>query len=253
MHASAVTFQQSGNCRRIYSSARLGVMDRRCVCHASRNSADARAVRSSPRARCQSCAVPVGRGRGASDSFVVRASPIRHDRWQRYESPNRIRSALARRDRSSLLVGRVTRMVIQANRAGAFRGQCAEYCGAQHSLMTFKVIAMPRAEFDAWLTRLAQPVHEPLTPELRQGHDLLTSLGCGECHTVRGIVESRRGPDLTQVGARSLIGAGALPGGIGNIAARIASSRHLKPGNAMQSYDGLEGSNCGHLPGTSSH
>lgn len=137
--------------------------------------------------------------------------------------------------------GRVTRMVIQADRPGIFRGQCAEYCGAQHSLMAFEVIALPRAEFDAWLIRLAQPVRKAPTPELQEGLDLFTSLGCGECHTVRGVVESWRGPDLTQVGARRLIGAGALPGGIGNIAAWIASSQHLKPGNAMKSYDRLEG------------
>jgi cytochrome c oxidase subunit II len=143
--------------------------------------------------------------------------------------------------KTDMTPGRVTRMVVQADRAGTFRGQCAEYCGAQHSLMAFEVIALPRAEFDAWLHRLAQPVRAPVTPELREGEDLFRSLGCGECHTVRGVVESRRGPDLTQVGSRGLIGAGALPGGIGNIAAWIASSQHLKPGNTMKSYDRLDG------------
>ena len=38
-----------------------------------------------------------------------------------------------------------------------------------------------------------------------------------------------------------MIGAGTLPGGVGNIAAWIASAQHLKPGNAMKSYDRLEG------------
>ena len=33
----------------------------------------------------------------------------------------------------------------------------------------------------------------------------------------------------------------ALPGGIGNIAAWITSAQHLKPGNAMPSYDNLRG------------
>jgi hypothetical protein len=48
--------------------------------------------------------------------------------------------------------GRVTRMVIQAIGVGTFRGQCPEYCGAQHSLMAFEVIALRRAEFDSCLT-----------------------------------------------------------------------------------------------------
>ena len=71
--------------------------------------------------------------------------------------------------KTDMIPGRINRMVIQADRPGIYRGQCAEYCGLQHSLMAFDVIAMPRAEFDAWLAELAQPAREPQTPELRAG------------------------------------------------------------------------------------
>jgi cytochrome c oxidase subunit 2 len=140
-----------------------------------------------------------------------------------------------------MIPGRVNRTVIQVDRAGIYRGQCAEYCGAQHALMAFDVIATPRAEFNAWLARLSEPAPEPASGELREGRDLFIGLGCGTCHTVRGVVVGRLGPDLTQVGSRRTIGAGALPGGIGNIAGWIASSQHLKPGNLMPSYDQLAG------------
>ena len=143
--------------------------------------------------------------------------------------------------KTDMIPGRVNRMVIQADRPGIYRGQCAEYCGAQHALMAFDVIAMPRPEFDAWLARLARPVAEPATPDLAQGRDLFVDLGCGACHAVRGLTDGRLGPDLTQVGTRRTIGAGTLPGGVGNIAGWIASAQHLKPGNAMPSYDQLEG------------
>ena len=143
--------------------------------------------------------------------------------------------------KTDMIPGRVTRMVIEAARSGGFRGQCAEYCGAQHSLMALTVTALSRGEFDAWLARLAEPVREPPTSDLRQGRDLFVSLGCGGCHSVRGLADTRLGPDLTQVGARGMIGAGTLPGGVGNIAGWIASAQHLKPGNAMKSYDQLEG------------
>jgi cytochrome c oxidase subunit 2 len=143
--------------------------------------------------------------------------------------------------KTDMIPGRVNRMVIQADRPGLYRGQCAEYCGLQHTLMAFDVIALPRAEFDAWLAGMAQPAREPGTPELRQGRDLFVRLGCGVCHAVRGLSEARLGPDLTQVGARRTLGAGTLPGGVGNLAGWIASAQHLKPGNAMPSYDQLEG------------
>ncbi len=63
--------------------------------------------------------------------------------------------------KTDMIPGRVTRQVMQADRPGRYRGQCAEYCGRQHSLMAFDVMVLPRAEFDAWLARLAEPVREP--------------------------------------------------------------------------------------------
>jgi cytochrome c oxidase subunit 2 len=167
---------------------------------------------------------------GEPVELLLRANDVIHSFWV----PN-----LA--GKTDMMPGRVNRMVIQGDRPGIYRGQCAEYCGRQHALMAFDVIVMPRAEFDAWLARLAQPAREPPTPQLREGRALFVDLGCTACHTVRGHVGGRLGPDLTQVGARRSIGAGTLPGGVGNIAGWIASSQHLKPGNAMPSYDQLAG------------
>ncbi len=129
--------------------------------------------------------------------------------------------------KTDMIPGRVNRVVIQADEPGIYRGQCAEYCGKQHSLMAFDVIVVPRPEFDAWLAGLSRPVREPGTPQLKEGHELFVELGCGACHTIRGVSEGRLGPDLTQVGSRSMIGAGTLPGGVGNIAAWISSAQHL--------------------------
>jgi cytochrome c oxidase subunit 2 len=143
--------------------------------------------------------------------------------------------------KTDMIPGRTNRVVIQADQAGWYRGQCAEYCGGQHSLMAFDVVAVPRAEFDAWLAKLARLPPTPASQALRDGRSLFLSLGCGACHAVRGLAQGRLGPDLTNVGARRTIAAGTLPGGVGNIAAWIASAQHLKPGNAMQSYNPLEG------------
>ncbi|HEU4630046.1 MAG TPA: cytochrome c oxidase subunit II [Gemmatimonadaceae bacterium] len=167
---------------------------------------------------------------GEPVELFLRANDVIHSFW--------VPSLAGKTD---MIPGRVNRMVIQGDRPGIYRGQCAEYCGRQHAHMAFDVIVMPRAEFDAWLARLARPVREPATPQLRAGRELFVDLGCGACHAVRGLTEGRRGPDLTQVGARRSIGAGTLPGDVGNIAGWIASAQHLKPGNAMPSYDQLAG------------
>lgn len=167
---------------------------------------------------------------GEPVELLLRSNDVIHSFWV----PN-----LA--GKTDLIPGRINRVVIQADRPGIFRGQCAEYCGRQHALMAFDVIVMPPDEFNAWFARLGEPVAEPATEELREGRDLYLSLGCGACHAVRGVAEGGFGPDLTQVGSRLSLGAGTLPGGIGNIAAWITSAQHLKPGNAMPSYDNLRG------------
>jgi cytochrome c oxidase subunit 2 len=143
--------------------------------------------------------------------------------------------------KTDTIPGRTNRMVIQADQPGWYRGQCAEYCGGQHALMAFDVVALPRPEFDAWLANLSGAAATPASPLLREGKALFVSLGCGACHAVRGVAQGRLGPDLSNVGARRTIAAGTLPGGVGNIAAWIASAQHLKPGNLMPSYDRLEG------------
>lgn len=42
-------------------------------------------------------------------------------------------------------------MWFKADRPGTYEGQCAEFCGLQHSDMRLRVIAMPEEEFNAWV------------------------------------------------------------------------------------------------------
>jgi cytochrome c oxidase subunit 2 len=55
--------------------------------------------------------------------------------------------------------GRTNVVRLQADQAGVFRGQCAEFCGLNHAHMVLNVIAMPAADFEAW--QLTQPTTEP--------------------------------------------------------------------------------------------
>jgi cytochrome c oxidase subunit 2 len=133
-----------------------------------------------------------------------------------------------------LIPGRENTLTFKADRAGIYRGQCAEFCGLQHAHMAIIVIAEPRDAFDAWRAAQVAEAHAPDTDEERRGLEVLASQACGGCHTVRGTdAAGTLGPDLTHVGGRKTIAAGALPTTRGAIAAWIADPQTIKPGNNM--------------------
>lgn len=141
-----------------------------------------------------------------------------------------------------MIPGRTNRLVLQADEPGVHRGQCAEFCGAQHALMALYVMVVPPAEFDAWLRRQEQPAAVPDDPTLRAGHDAFLKAGCADCHAVRGTAASgAQGPDLTHVGSRRALGAGMLRNHIGTMAGWIADAQSVKPGNLMPQTRSLDG------------
>jgi cytochrome c oxidase subunit II len=135
-----------------------------------------------------------------------------------------------------MIPGRTNVLRLRADSVGVFRGQCAEYCGAQHAKMAFYVVARTAPEFDAWLTAQRLPAKMPRTPTLVQGMGLFHT-HCGLCHSVRGTTSvGQFGPDLTHLSSRRSIAAGTLPNNAGALAAWIAASQHIKPENRMPSF-----------------
>lgn len=136
-----------------------------------------------------------------------------------------------------MIPGRVNRLRIRADRPGVMRGQCTEYCGTQHALMAFMVVAETPSRFEAWLNQQRLPAPEPRDETLALGRRAFGAAGCGGCHAVRGTEWSARiGPDLTHVGGRLTIGAGVLENHRGTLAGWIAGAQDLKPGNGMPSF-----------------
>jgi cytochrome c oxidase subunit II len=133
-----------------------------------------------------------------------------------------------------LLPKRVNETWMSVSRPGTYRGQCAEYCGLQHAHMAFLVVAQSRADFDSWLSRQAQDAPAPTTAEARRGMTVLTQSSCATCHTVRGTsANGDVGPDLTHVGGRQQLAAGAIPNDFGHMSGWVANSQTVKPGNIM--------------------
>ena len=135
-----------------------------------------------------------------------------------------------------LVPGYTNHLWIQADEPGVYRGQCAEFCGHQHANMSFRVVAEPVDKFQAWLQHQRRPALEPQTEEQQRGQQVFLSSPCVSCHTVRGTdAGSRLGPDLTHVGSRLTIAAGALPNTRGHLAGWIADPQSVKPGVRMPS------------------
>lgn len=137
-----------------------------------------------------------------------------------------------------MLPGRVQHLLLQADRPGVYRGQCAEFCGAQHARMALHVVAMPPEDFEHWLAAQALPAPQSATDALARGRAAFLANRCGACHTVRGHTEeSRLGPDLTHVGGRLHLGAGQLPLDQESLVEWIAHVQRIKPGARMPSSD----------------
>jgi cytochrome c oxidase subunit 2 len=132
--------------------------------------------------------------------------------------------------------GRTTVLWLQADRRGAYRGQCAEYCGTQHAHMAFHVIAESDDRFAAWLAAQQLPAAEPTDPLAVAGREVFLRAPCAQCHTIRGTAaEGDLGPDLTHVASRRTLAAGLLPNTTGHLGGWIADPQALKPGNLMPS------------------
>ena len=137
-----------------------------------------------------------------------------------------------------LIPSRITTEWIEADHPGAFRGQCAEFCGLQHAHMAIWVIAEPQDKFDAWFKAQLQPAIPPSTPELQRGQQVFLSHECVFCHQIEGTTAAgQSGPDLTHFGSRRGIAANTLPNTKGNLAGWILDPQTVKPGNHMATVE----------------
>ncbi|HXC49706.1 MAG TPA: cytochrome c oxidase subunit II [Candidatus Limnocylindrales bacterium] len=163
--------------------------------------------------------VPVGK---TVDLHLVSADVI-HSFW--------IPNLTGKRD---LIPGRNNHVVIRAERAGEYVGQCAEFCGLQHAHMRIVVVAESDEDFARWLVHEREPAPEPTGEKEIHGRQVFTSGPCVMCHTVRGtMAASRAGPELTHLASRRTLGAGTIPNTRAHLFAWITDSQSVKPGNRM--------------------
>jgi cytochrome c oxidase subunit 2 len=163
--------------------------------------------------------VPVG----VPTRIILRSNDVIHSFW--------LPSLAGKQD---LIPGRETDITIVPKKVGIYRGQCAEFCGAQHAHMAFVVNVDSYADFIKWWDRQLQNAPAPTTPLTQAGYNYVAQHECSMCHNISGTpVGGRVGPDLTHLASRRTLAAGTMPMSTGNLYGWVADPQSLKPGTKM--------------------
>ena len=131
--------------------------------------------------------------------------------------------------KTDMIPGRTNHSWFVPSKPGTFRGQCAEFCGTQHALMSFLVIAQPPEQFQKWLKNQMSPAAQADTPAQQKGKQVFMSHGCKDCHTLRGTkANGKRGPDLTHFASRKTLAGVTRDNTRGHLAGWISDPQSLK-------------------------
>jgi cytochrome c oxidase subunit 2 len=133
--------------------------------------------------------------------------------------------------------GAETELTFEVDRAGEYRGRCAEYCGLAHAQMALLVVAQEPDAFTDWIEHAAREARDPTAADARQGRQLFADT-CAACHQVRGHTPpAELGPDLTHLASRATLAAGTIPNQRDELATWIRTPHAVKPGVAMPPSD----------------
>jgi cytochrome c oxidase subunit 2 len=139
--------------------------------------------------------------------------------------------------KTDVIPGQTNLAWIEANTVGTYRGQCTEYCGAQHAHMAEFVIADSAVDFKGWWDRQLTDAQFPALDTTTQGEAIFLDR-CAACHTVRGTgAGGIVGPDLTHLMSRHTLGAGTVPNERDTLRAWINNAQAVKPGSRMPRLD----------------
>jgi len=129
----------------------------------------------------------------------------------------------------------------KASKAGQiFYGKCAELCGPSHAYMDFKVKALPKNEFDQWVSDMKNAkAPTPSTEVARKGEEIFNN-SCLQCHAIDPSNEApaatRVAPNLANFAEREKI-AGILDHNEEELKRWIRESDTIKPGNKMPVFN----------------
>jgi cytochrome c oxidase subunit 2 len=130
-----------------------------------------------------------------------------------------------------VLPGQTNVTWLQGDTVGRYRGQCGEFCGAEHAHMALFVDVDPPAAFEQWVARQRSPAVP--AADAAAGARVFVDK-CAGCHAVRGTdAKGESGPDLTHLMSRRTIAAGTLPNSAADLERWISQTQTVKPGSEM--------------------
>jgi cytochrome c oxidase subunit 2 len=129
--------------------------------------------------------------------------------------------------------GRHNRLVLEADQAGTYYGQCAEFCGTSHANMRLRAIAESPSDFRNWESAMVAGPATPASPDAQAGLQLFTSLGCAGCHTIDGISSGVVGPNLTHFKDRNVFAGAIFANNDNNLRLWLANPPAEKAGSVM--------------------
>lgn len=136
------------------------------------------------------------------------------------------------------LPGRTNIIRLEAPEPGIYRGQCAEFCGAQHARMALLLQAHEAEELTDRLAPLSEGPEAPSTEDA--GHTAFQR-HCAQCHSLDGRTPSpQAAPNLADLPYRERLGAGTVPNDLEGLQAWLSDHQSLKPRNRMPDQGHLD-------------
>jgi len=127
--------------------------------------------------------------------------------------------------------GRTNHLTVESDAPGRFFGQCAEFCGASHANMRFRVFAQNASDFADWVHGQQQHAQPPPAATLQ----IMQAKGCGGCHTINGVegFVGVIGPNLTHFDSRTTFAGSMFLNNTVNLRHWLADPPGVKPGADM--------------------
>lgn len=145
--------------------------------------------------------------------------------------------------KTDVIPGHDNAMWLQADSAGWYRGECAEFCGTQHAHMDFLVRAVSASDYQAWIQQQQAPAAQPTSTLAQAGAQYFAASPCIGCHMINGVTKGSGagliGPNLTHFGSRQWIAGGVVDNTPQNLAAWIHDAQAVKPGSDMPAFPNL--------------